>query len=435
MTEATNDPLAGIQIIDCDAHFTEPADLWTSRAPKELQGRVPVQKTIDGITHWYIEGDEPWASTGSNTLKKGHGKVLGSHRIQPFSDMDPAAWAVKERLELMDEIGIFAQVLYPNGVGFASNHIFAIDDLKLRTAVLQMYNDFYVDIQEESNGRLFPQAMVPYWDMDLTVKEMTRMLDKGIRGFTLSDKPEMIGLPDLPDPYFEPMWDLFNESGAVPNFHVGSGNRRDELEAIRSAAGGDYAHLEKESGEAKAESAPGIPVLKTPPVVLPMEWGYFPPQRRLAVQATQIFMSNVRIIINLCFSDLFDRFPKINLVSAESGIGWVPTLLESMDYQYDQMVTKPDELSFAKRRPSEYFHSNIYTMFWFEEVGVKRLLEDVGVDKVLVETDIPHSTCLYPGPREHFAKVLGGFDRSIQEKVLQNNAAKLYGIKVPSSGN
>ena len=51
MTEAKNDLLDGIRIIDCDAHFTEPADLWTSRAPTSFKDRVPVQKTIDNATH------------------------------------------------------------------------------------------------------------------------------------------------------------------------------------------------------------------------------------------------------------------------------------------------------------------------------------------------------------------------------------------------
>jgi hypothetical protein len=53
-----------------------------------------------------------------------------------------------------------------------SNHIFAIDDLALRTAVLQTYNDFNVDVQTESNGRLLPQALLPIWNTDLCVKEV-----------------------------------------------------------------------------------------------------------------------------------------------------------------------------------------------------------------------------------------------------------------------
>lgn len=421
MTSVTHtDPLAGIRIIDCDSHFTEPPDLWTSRASEALQARVPVHRTIDGVTAWFME-DELWASTGGNTIRRGHEKVLGTGRIQPFDDMDPAAWNVKDRLGLLDEIGIHAQILYPNGVGFSSNHIFAIDDLDLRAAVLQMYNDFYVELQAESDGRLFPQALLPVWDMDLTIREMSRMLDAGITGFTLSDKPEMIGLPELPEPYFEPMWDVFNQSGAVANFHIGAGARREEMEAIRA-------------GAVEPPFDPNAPLpaaSTTPPLVAPAAWRTFGPQRRLAVQVTQMFMSNVRIVANLCMSNLFDRFENLKIVSAESGIGWVPYILETLEHQFDQMVTRPEEVGFAKHRPSEYFRNHIYAMFWFEDVGVKQLLDHVGVRNVLVETDIPHPTCLYPGTRERFASVMSGFDFETRLRVLQDNAAELYGIPLP----
>jgi len=73
--------------------------------------------------------------------------------------------------------------------------------------------------------------------MDLTVKEMTRLVDKGMRGFTLSDKPELIGLPELPESYFDPMWELFNDTGLVANFHIGAGARREDLEAMRGNVG------------------------------------------------------------------------------------------------------------------------------------------------------------------------------------------------------
>jgi len=405
----TSSVLGDVDIIDCDAHFTEPPDLWTSRAPAAFVDRMPVQRTLDGRTAWYL-GDEVWASTGGNTIQTGHRKVLGSHVVQPFDVIDHSAWAVKERLELLDIMGIWGQVLYPNGIGFASNHVFAIEDDTLRAAVLRTYNDFLVDVQAESNGRLFPQALLPIWDMGFTIKEMTRLLDNGIRGFTLSDKPEMIGLPELPDAYYEPMWDLFNESGAVANFHIGAGARRDELEAMRG------------SGQ-PAGGPNGSPVAAA--------WKSFGTQRRLAAGASQMFMSNVRIVVNLCMSNLFDRYPKLRIVSAESGIGWVPFLLESLDFQFDEMVTETDELAYASRRPSEYFRDHIYVMFWFEKIAAAKLIEDIGVKNVMVETDIPHPTCLYPGPRDHFERVMAGLDPYIIRRVLQDNAAELYNIDLP----
>ncbi len=402
--------LDGIKIIDTDSHFTEPPDLWSSRAASSWKSRVPEQRTIDGKTHWFLDG-QPWASIGGNTLKRGREKVLGEWVMQPFDAIDPCAWSVKERLELLDQIGIWAQVLYPNGIGFSSNHIFAVDDLDLRAVVLETLNDFYVDVQRQSNDRLLPQAMIPIWDMDYTVKEMTRLIDAGIRGFTLTDRPELLGLPELDEPYYEPMWDIFNSTGSVVNFHIGSGNRRDEVEARRALQ-----LVQKPTNE--------IPKVANP------SFASFGPMRQLAVTAIQGYMSNARIITNLVCSNLFDRYEKLKVVSAESGIGWIPFLLESLEWQLDEMVVAPSEVSFNKRRPREYFNDHIYVMFWFERFGPKHALEEIGVNNVLVETDIPHPTCMYPGAREHFADVLAGLDAHTVRRILQDNAAELYQLEL-----
>jgi predicted TIM-barrel fold metal-dependent hydrolase len=405
------DVLHDVKIIDCDAHFTEPAELWTSRAPAHLVDRMPVLRTVDDITAWYIDG-ELWASIGGNTIHKGAKKVLGSHVVQPYELIDKSAYAVKERLELLDEMGIHAQILYPNGIGFASNHVFAIEDIELRTAVLQIYNDFLIDIQNESQGRLFPQGLLPVWDMDLTVHEINRLKDQGMTGFTLSDKPELIGLPELWEDYWNPMWQLLNDHGLVGNFHIGAGSRKEEIEAIRNARNQPRS-TQRLSGSAVSPT-----------------WAEFGHQRRLATFASQMYMSNVRIIVNLCMSNLFDRFPKLKIVSAESGIGWIPFILESMEFQFDEMVTEPAEVAHAKRRPADYFRDHIYVMFWFEKVGAQKLIADIGVKNVLVETDIPHPTCLYPNPKAHFLRVLDGLDDESKRRVLQDNAMELYGIKL-----
>jgi predicted TIM-barrel fold metal-dependent hydrolase len=405
-----SDVLGDVKIVDCDAHFTEPPDLWSSRAPASMKDRVPVMRTVDGVTNWFHH-DEVWASIGGNTIATGGNKVLGSHVVQPFDAVDVGAWSVKERLELMDRMGIHAQVVYPNGIGFASNHLFAIEDEVERTAILELYNDFLVDVQAESQGRILPQAVLPIWDMELTVREMTRLIDRGITGFTLSDKPELLGLPELDEPFFDPMWDLFGESGTVTNFHIGSGFRREDQESIRR------------TGNLPGVGGPGeIPLVAAP------TWQSLGRQRKLATMATQFYMSNVRIIANLCMSDLFDRFPKVKVVSAESGIGWVPFVLEALEFQFDEMVTLDEEINKTKMRPREYFNEHLYVMFWFEETGAMKLIEDVGVHNVLVETDVPHPTCLFPEPRTQYAKVLAGIDPYIQRRVLQDNAAELYGI-------
>ena len=159
-------------------------------------------------------------------------------------------------------------------------------------------------------------------------------------------------------------------------------------------------------------------------------WQSFGPQRRLAVLATQFYMSNVRIITNLCMSDLFDRYPNVKIVSAESGIGWVPFALEAMEYQLDEMVTDPAEVKLQSRRPTEYFRSNVYVMSWFERSAMK-VLDDIGVDNVMLMTDIPHPTCLFPDTREYFASVTEDLDPVVRRKIVQDNGAKVYGIELP----
>jgi len=389
----------GLQIIDADSHFAEPADLWTSRAPAAYRDRVPQIREIDGQKTWVLDG-QYWTGLGGHTIAKGQTKTLGTLCL-PFDDIDDSAWGVKGRLELMDKQGVYAAVLYPNSIGFASNALFGIEDIDFRNLVSSIYNDSLVDVQNESRGRLLPQAVLPVWDMDRTVKEMHRLIDAGITGFTITDKPHMVGLPDLDQPYFAPLWSVANEAGAVINFHIGSGAPPT---------------MGRQSPVGAATSD--------------IYWQSFGPQRRLAVLATQFYMSNVRIITNLIMSDMFDRYPQVKVVSAESGIGWVPFVLEACEYQLDEMVTEPSEVRLQSRRPTEYFRSNVYVMSWFERSGLK-LVDDIGVDNVMLMTDIPHPTCLFPNTREYFASTTAHLSPEVRRKVVQDNAARVYGVVVP----
>jgi predicted TIM-barrel fold metal-dependent hydrolase len=403
--------LGGLSIIDCDAHFTEPPDLWTSRASSAMKDQVPVMRTDDGVSAWYLNG-KPFCNVGGNTMTTDGKKQLGTLCVHPFDTVHHSAWDVTARLALMDEMGIHAQILFPNAIGFASNTMFSIKDLHQREVIQGLYNDFLIDIQHESGNRLLPQAVLPVWDMDLTIKEMTRLRDQGIRGFTISDKPHAVGLPDLDSPYFAPMWALANEMSAVLNFHIGSG-----------------------FGPTGDDDPVMAEIIRTGnPVGIPnpdLYWGSFGPQRRLAILATQFYMSNARIIVNLCMSNIFDRYPNVKINSAESGIGWVPFILESMEYQLDEMVTDPGEKALQKKRPTEYFRDHIYVTFWFEKVGPLKLIPDIGVNNVLVETDVPHPTCIYPNARQRISDVMAQLDPHTRRRVLQDNAAELFGIKVP----
>ncbi|MGD9793310.1 MAG: amidohydrolase family protein [Acidimicrobiia bacterium] len=391
--------MGGLQIIDGDSHFAEPGDLWTSRAPAKYLDRVPRIEQLEDGWAWTLEG-QFWTGLGGHTISKGRKKTLGTLCV-PYEEIDDAAWSVDGRLNLMDKQSVYAAVLYPNAIGFASNALFGIEDLEFRNICSRIYNDAMMDFQHASGNRLLPQGILPTWDIDLTVAEMKRLLDQGMTGFTVTDKPQLLGMPDLDHEYFAPMWALANEAGAVINFHIGSG-------------------LPAGMGKASPVSA----------AVSDIYWQSFGPQRRLAVLATQFYMSNVRIITNLIMSNMFDRYPNVKVVSAESGIGWVPFMLEACEYQLDEMVTDPAERAVQTRRPTEYFRSNVYVMSWFERSCMK-VLDDVGTDNVMLMTDIPHPTCLYPNTREYFADVTKDLTPDVRRKLVQDNAARVYGVKLP----
>ncbi|MFC7564528.1 hypothetical protein ACFQU9_15095 [Actinomadura namibiensis] len=48
--------LRELRIVDADTHITEPHDMWTSRAPKGFEDRVPRVVNGDDGPQWVVDG-------------------------------------------------------------------------------------------------------------------------------------------------------------------------------------------------------------------------------------------------------------------------------------------------------------------------------------------------------------------------------------------
>jgi predicted TIM-barrel fold metal-dependent hydrolase len=407
--------LRGVRVVDCDTHYTEPPDLWTSRAPAKFKERVPHVRYVPfraemnqgqsipldvfgaeegkSIAMWFVEGDQPFGPLGTTVVDHEGGKVYGKLSLATYEELDTAAYEPQARLKLMDRLGIWAQIMYPNAAGFSSNKMMSIADPELRYQCLKIYNDAIADFQAASGNRVFGQALLPVWDRELTVKEAQRCVEElKLTGFTVADKPETMGLPPYDAPHWEPFWEFVNAARVPVNFHIGGSSGFDAFQ---------------------------------------MPWSSFGPQRKLAIAATLFYMSNAATIANFVLSGLFDKYPNLKLVSVESGIGWIPFVIEALEYQLDEMI--PDECKHLQRRPKEYFRDHIYACFWFEDYGPRAMIDIIGAGNVLFETDFPHPTCLYPKAQEHIADVLQGLDRETRKKVLQDNAAQLYRLPIPAA--
>ncbi|MFJ6569250.1 amidohydrolase family protein [Streptomyces sp. NPDC091292] len=404
------DAIKGIPVIDVDTHLTEPGDLWTSRAPTKYKDLVPRVSFLDGADFyttmgWTRDSDKPspvWVveedialgfAGGGSVINKDNEKVKGSEFIKwPLTDVSPGATFVEPRLEMMDDVGVLAQIVYPNAVGFGGQGFAKIKDPELRLLCLTIWNDVMVEMQQQSGGRLFGMGIVPWWDIDLAVGEVERIHSLGIRGVNLNADPQNQGLPELSDSYYTPMWDAISALDLPVNFHIGA------------------------SVSQTSYSGTG-------------PWPSMTNDQKIAVGSSLMYMSNSRIITNFIYSGLLDRHPKLKVVSVESGVGWLPFLLTALDYQADE-----NNVDNLKLKPSDYFRRQIYGCFWFEE-GEQMMqdVERVGVDNCMFETDFPHPTCLYPQPLHGIAKTFADTDApwETRRKLLGSNAARVYNIDLP----
>ena len=147
---------------------------------------------------------------------------------------------------------------------------------------------------------------------------------------------------------------------------------------------------------------------------------------QLAIGGTLLFIGNARVVTNVILAGIFDRYPKLKMVSVESGVGWIPFILEALDYEMAENA--PRELDQMSKLPSEYFKSNLYATFWFENNRNKLpdLIESVGEDNILFETDFPHPTCLYPNPLASVVDKMATLSPEARRKIMGENARKLY---------
>ena len=381
----------GLKVIDADTHYSEPHDLWTSRATGKYRDLVPKVVKVDDRESWVVNGDVPFSHImPASVVRRDGQKARGVEFFGwTLEDVHPASWEPKARVALMDELGIHAQVLYPNIAGFGSQHFHKIDDLGLRNVCVTIYNDAMAEMQQVSDGRLCPMALVPWWDIAGCALEVERAHGLGLRGVVMCSDPDSAGYPDLGDPAWDPFWRACNDLGMPINFHIGASDTGFNMYTRAS-------------------------------------WASMGPERRLALGSANIYLDNARVIGNLLYSGVPERFPDCKFVSVESGIGWIPFFLEALDYQLDETV--PSELKHLPLKPSEYFRRQVYACFWFETLAPQKLIESVGINNVMFETDFPHPTCLYPKHREHVAKVLADVAPDVRKRVLQDNAAELYRI-------
>jgi predicted TIM-barrel fold metal-dependent hydrolase len=384
------DPLfKGIKIVDCDTHFTEPKDLWTANAPAGMKDKMPHVKRIDNADRWFV-GDKDFGSIGGNVIARDKNKLLGRLAFQNYDQIDSGSYDVNARLQHMDASGIWAQICFQNGGVTQAGSLVALNDEPLAIAITQIFNDACADRMKASGGRINCMGTLPYWDKGIMNKEMRRIVDLGIKGVALPDRPERlsqgyIGPDGKLSPFWEEVFDICHETGTPLNFHLNAS--LDANSAIWDNLGFD---------------------------------------QRLPIHALIHHMGCAATMSNFMVSGILDKYPRLKIGLIESGMGWVPFWLEGMEHQLSEFRTA--ENRGLKLRPKEYFKRHFWVSFWFETFGPTKMLEEVGVDRVMFETDFPHPTSLYPGVQDKLVDTIGRYDYATRKRVLEQNAVELYNL-------
>ncbi len=151
--------------------------------------------------------------------------------------------------------------------------------------------------------------------------------------------------------------------------------------------------------------------------------------RFLSMHAISFVLSNMVHLTNWVINGLPVRFPKLKVLWIESGLAWLPFLMQRLDHEYLMRVS---EAPLLDRLPSEYISQMYYTMQPMETANLKLLegtLEAIRADtQLLYASDWPHWDFDVP------AKVfdLPFLDERAKRNILGLNAARVFNLPVPA---
>jgi predicted TIM-barrel fold metal-dependent hydrolase len=384
-------------IVDLDAHLVEPEDLWTSRLPAKyreigphveyLPGGTPI---LDGggyieapgtegppVAWWFYEDHR--YSVKRLIAAAGYPADEITTQGITFDQMRPGCWKPKDRLADMDINGIDAQMCFPNYPRFCGQLFMRGKDKELALLCVKAYNDWMVEEWAgESDGRLIPLCLIPLWDPQLAAAEVRRNAARGVRAVCFSELPPFLGLPSIYSGHWDPFFAACDETGTVIACHIGSGTKTPQT----------------------SDDAPD------------------------AVAGTIIFGNSVGSMTDYLYSGIFLRYPNLKVLFAEAQIGWIPYLLERIDDVWETHRGWSHSQEYTQEKPSTLYWDHVYSTFFKDDVGIQ-MLDKIGEDNAIFESDYPHQDGTWPYTREQAAKQFGHLDQPVIDKLARGNAIRL----------
>lgn len=373
-------------VISVDDHLVEPPDMFEGRLPRRLQDGAPFVRDCEG-------GGQEWVFDGQVFKQLGLNAVVGHRKkedwtFEPtrFDEMRRGCWDIHARVRDMDINGVWASVNFPSMItGFCGTVFSRCSDPELGLAVTKAWNDWFF----EAWYGPYPERSVPMgitWLADPVVgaEEIRRNAARGFTAVTLPEQPHRIGYPSLHSGYWDPILRACEETDTAVCIHVAS------------------------SGPATgtASDAPSP-----------------------ALGATLFQALAFTACADWLWSGVAARLPGLKVVMSEGGIGWVPMLMDRLEFMLDQSGHGREQWT-SDLSPTEILQRN----FWFctiDDPSTLPLRHRIGVDRIMVEVDYPHADSTWPDTQDFLTRRMAGIPDDEIRMMTHLNAARLFRHPLP----
>jgi len=375
-----------VPVISVDDHLIEPADLFEGRVPAHLADRAPrVVEDDAGVQQWLYEG-RLYPNIGLNAVA-GRAKETWSMDPSRFDEMRPGCYDIDARIADMDVNGIWASLCFPSLVaGFCGSVFSRSADPELGLACMRAWNDWHAEVWAGSYPERIIALQLPWLsDIGLAAEEVRRNAERGFKALSFPEFPAQLGLPSIFTGEWDPVFAACEETSTVVCLHTGA-----------SA----WAPL----------PSPGPPFELLPTL--------FPVNALIA--AAEWLWSGVPL-----------RFPTLAVSMSEGGIGWVPMLMDRVDYVLEHSASGSESTSWpSDMRPSEVLRRNFF-FCTIDDPSVIDLRDRIGVDHIMLESDYPHADSTWPDTQSVIDKTLGHLPESELRLIASGNASRLFRHPLP----
>jgi len=373
-------------VISVDDHLIEPPDLFEGRMPASLADRAPKIVELDGGRQaWEYEGNL-YPNVGLNAVV-GRPKEDWSMDPARYEDMRPGCYDIHARVADMDLAGIWASLCFPSLVaGFCGSVFSRSEDPELGLACVRAWNQWHHEVWAGT----YPERIIPLqltWlaDPTLAAQEVRRNAALGFRAVSFPEFPARLKLPSIFSGEWDPVMEACQETSTVVCLHTG--------------------------GSGWAPFASFDPPFELFPTLFPVNG---------LISCAEWLWSGVPL-----------RFPEITVAMSEGGMGWVPMLMDRVDYVVDHSASGTESTSWhSDLRPSEVLRRNFYFCS-IDDPSIVPLRHRIGVDHIMVESDYPHADSSWPDTQAVLSEHMAGVPQDELRAMAGGNAATLFRHPLP----